>query len=523
VASKFTVSTIFKAFDQVSGPLKNMNKAATSLNHAFSLIKTALVGGAIFRVGKSFVSAAADVEKYKTTLVTMLGSVEAANKRFDEMSRFAATTPFELEEVVELGNQLQALGRYSVQTMTNLGDLAAAAGKPADQAARAFAKLASGQKGMAVEMFRDLLISTEDWIKATGKGISKSGSLMATTEEMLAAFPKILAAKGFSGMMAQQSKTWNGFVSNMQDSLTRIKAGLGEGLLEPLKKIGGRLLEVGDRVLAWVNANRELIGTKLDQFVDKLISGVTRGWKILSKTYRTIKAVNDFFGGALIPTILGAVIAFKLISAAMVAWTAITKAHILVTKLQAAAQWLANTAIAGCPLVWIVAAITGVILAVTLMVKHWDKVVDVFHRVRDWIFKALDNPLIRTIATVLAPFITIPLLIIKNWEQVKEIVSGIVDWILIAVEKVTGAVGKIGEFFGGVFGGKERGSGGGQPMVDRKPQLLGTALYSRCQFQPNTCWYHNKTNRQGPWHHGQHRLRPRWRTRAVRGLLIQEE
>ena len=99
----------------------------------------------------------------------MLGSQEAANARFEEMSKFAAETPFELNEVVQLGNQLQALGKYSKENMTILGDLAAAAGKPIDQVTGAFAKLASGQKGMAVDMFRDLLITTDDWAKATGK------------------------------------------------------------------------------------------------------------------------------------------------------------------------------------------------------------------------------------------------------------------------------------------------------------------------------------------------------------------
>jgi len=434
VANKFTIFTQFKAQDQMTRTVKRMDKAMGSFNRTLGVIKTALVGGIVYRVGKGFVDAAADVEKYKTTLTTMLGSVEAANKRFDEMSRFAAKTPFELGEVVELGNQLQALGRYSVENMTLLGDMAAAAGKPVDQATRAFAKLASGQKGIAVDMFRDLLISTDDWIKATGKGITKSGSLMATTEEMIAALPKILSAKGFSGMMAQQSKTWNGFVSNMQDSFTRIKAGLGEALLDPLKDVGAMILQVSDRVLAWVNANKELIATRFRQFLD----GVKK----------TLKVIGVLWKSGVIPAILAGVAAFKIATFAVQLWTT--------------AQAMLNAVMAANPITLIIIGIAALVAVIVLLIKNWDKVkaaaVNAFRKIKDAIFSALDNPIVRAIATILAPFITIPLLIIKNWDKVRETILNV--W-----ARIKEPFQKIGDFFSNVFGrDKTAAAAGGTPM-----------------------------------------------------------
>ena len=199
------------------------------------------VGSAIYSVGKSAVSAAAQVEKYSATLETMLGSKAAARDRMQEYMDIAKTTPFELTQVVEAGNQLQALGRYSEETLTMLGDLAAASGKPLEQVLNAYAKMASGQKGIAVDMFRDLLITTDDWTKATGKGKKSSGEMLATSEELIASLPKIMKSKGFFGLMAKQAETTEGKISNLQDAAFSLRAALGERLAPSVKSVVGTL------------------------------------------------------------------------------------------------------------------------------------------------------------------------------------------------------------------------------------------------------------------------------------------
>lgn len=194
-----------------------------------------IIGGKILQVGKSAVSAAAQIEKYSATLETMLGSKSAARDRMQEYMEIAKTTPFDMREVVEAGNQLQALGRYSEETLTMLGDLAAASGKPFEQVMGAYAKMASGQKGIAVDMFRDLLITTDDWTRATGKGKAASGEMLATTEELLQALPKVMKSKGFFGLMARQSQTTEGKVANLEDAVFSLKASIGERLAPAVK------------------------------------------------------------------------------------------------------------------------------------------------------------------------------------------------------------------------------------------------------------------------------------------------
>lgn len=188
------------------------------------------------------------------------------------MSKFAASTPFELNSR-PARETMQALGQYSEDNMKLLGDLAAASGKPIEQVTGAFAKLVSGQKGEAVNMFRGL-ISTGDWSAATGKGIKKTGELMATTEEMIAALPMILGKVGFLLNDGHQSKTNKGIQSNFNDTITRFKQGVG-GILLPAYN---RLLQV----LTVVEKFTEVFNEKGAGYVDSIAAGIERFAEYLS-------------------------------------------------------------------------------------------------------------------------------------------------------------------------------------------------------------------------------------------------
>ena len=214
---------------------------AKSAKGALKAIAAAEVTKFFVKQGKEAVNAAAQIESYQATLETMLGSTQAARDRMEEYKDIAKITPFGLEDVVEGGNQLQAIGRYSRENLEMLGDLAAATNKPMEQVMNAYAKLATGQKGEASRMFQDLLISRNDWIEATGKGVSKSGELLASTEEMMAALPKIMQSKGFFGMMAGQAEKANGMFSNLGDSVFSLRAALGERMMPTVKSVTGVL------------------------------------------------------------------------------------------------------------------------------------------------------------------------------------------------------------------------------------------------------------------------------------------
>lgn len=233
-----------KLIDATKSKIDRLEKSTVScesktegLFSKLGISKGMVTGGAILMIGRQIakagmeaVKASAQFESYGVTLKTMLGSAGAARERMTEYADIAKSTPFELRQVVEGGNQLQAIGRYSRENLTMLGDLAAASGKPIEQVMGAYAKLATGQKGEGVNMFRDLLISTDDWAEATGKGLKANNELAASTEEMIKALPKILGKKGFFGMMEQQAKTTQGRMSNLADSVDMLKVAVGDRL-----------------------------------------------------------------------------------------------------------------------------------------------------------------------------------------------------------------------------------------------------------------------------------------------------
>jgi CBS domain-containing protein len=248
-----------KKAGKATGGVKNWDKSLQKV------LKGGFVAGSIMMIGNAFASqakqviaAAGQIERYNATLETMLGSRSAARDRMEEYMRIAKTTPFEMTEVVEAGNKLQALGRYSEDTLVMLGDLAAASGKPLEQAMNAYSKMASGQKGIAVDMFRDLLITTDDWAKATGKGVKASGEMVASADEMLKVLPEILKSKGFFGLMAKQSETTEGKIANFEDAVFSLRASIGERLAPTVKSVLGVTSK-------WVNSLDEAVKIPVEQ------------------------------------------------------------------------------------------------------------------------------------------------------------------------------------------------------------------------------------------------------------------
>jgi hypothetical protein len=213
------------------------------------------------------INAYGQVEKYEATLETMLGSKGAARDRMQEYMKIAATTPFQIGDVVEGGNKLQSIGRYSGDNLRMLGDLGAASGKGIDQSIEAYTKLAMGQKGEAVKQFRNLLISNEDWATHTGTQIDKSGNITATTEQMLQALPAIMKAKNFMGMMEKQSQTTEGRVSNLNDSLFQLKVAAGERMAPAFNSLVVGSTKVTNAMKSWVEIPLE---QKLQSEITKL-------------------------------------------------------------------------------------------------------------------------------------------------------------------------------------------------------------------------------------------------------------
>lgn len=75
----------------------------------------------------------------------------------------------------------------------------------------------------------------------------------------------------------------------------------------------------------------------------------------------------------------------------------------VVTALSTAAQWMFNTSLYGCPIVWIIAGIMALVAGIILLIKYWDKIkkkVDEWSNSAVWQILAVINPLMKLVELV---------------------------------------------------------------------------------------------------------------------------
>lgn len=124
----------------------------------------------------------------------------------------------------------------------------------------------------------------------------------------------------------------------------------------------------------------DTLATSLTPFVESAtqkLQGFANWWGGLSektqKTIITIAGVVAAIGPVLIVlgTVASSISKITTLISAMRSSTLLAAAG---SKILAAAQWLVNTSIMGCPVIWIIAAIAALIAIIVVLVKNWDKV-----------------------------------------------------------------------------------------------------------------------------------------------------
>ena len=221
---------------KLKSSMGGLNKAITGLVIGFGAYK---LGGAIIGLGKSSIKTAGEFETLRIRLNNMYGSVQKGGQAFDAFNEIAATTPFQLKNVVEAGASLKAFGVDAENMIKPVADLAAFMGVNATEAAQAFGRAFAGGAGAA-----DIL--RERGVLELVKSFSKVKDLTKLT---LPEFRKALISTmqdpmaGIAGQTEQLSKTFEGSFSNMQDSLSRLSAEIGNTLSPSIqnlmKKISG--------------------------------------------------------------------------------------------------------------------------------------------------------------------------------------------------------------------------------------------------------------------------------------------
>lgn len=176
------------------------------------------------------ISIAREFDKINTSLVTMTGSQDAADKAFKRIQNFAATTPFDLAQVANAFVKLKAFGLDpSEKALESYGNTASSMQIELSQMVEAVAGATTGE----FERLKALGITTKvqgDKVKFEFRGITKEvGKNAAEIEGYLMQIGLV----DFAGGTIRGADTLDGAISNLGDSfdnlfLTISQAGAGQ-------------------------------------------------------------------------------------------------------------------------------------------------------------------------------------------------------------------------------------------------------------------------------------------------------
>jgi len=303
-------------FDNIEKSSKNFNKTQQRMRTESKgligelgslrnkiLVYTFAVGGAVGAMNR-FISAASGFQDVQTRLVGLTGSVAEAEKAFDTFNQIAATTPFQLQDVVNAGAQLEAFGVDSKATLSAVTDLAAFMGTTATEAASSLGRAFAGGAGAAdILRERGILQLIKD-----SQGIEDLTKLTLPQFRQALLRAMVDPVAGIQGSSERLSKTFTGAVSNMNDAITRFAASIGEKLLPALTETAQSIEK------AFREANLQRIaqfGTAVGT-VSGLILIFNRRAKIMAATVTLmtggvttlLKVLGALFGVALLDRLL---------------------------------------------------------------------------------------------------------------------------------------------------------------------------------------------------------------------------
>lgn len=145
-SAEFVISAINKtqmAFAQIGKSVDDMDKRFSRFSGGMGKLG-ALMATAF--VGKEITNTITKFEKLEASLRTITGSADNASTAFGFIQDFAATTPFQLEEVTEAFIKLKALGLTpSKEALISYGNTATAMGKSLNQMIEAVADATTGE------------------------------------------------------------------------------------------------------------------------------------------------------------------------------------------------------------------------------------------------------------------------------------------------------------------------------------------------------------------------------------------
>lgn len=488
LASASGATIVAGSFGNLAGRVREASDAVGNL--ARRLAGGSLLGaGGIYLFNRQFVRGAADFERYRITLETVMGSAEAAQRRLSELVDFAGRTPFNVAEVVRAGVALQTLGIRGAaadRALTAAGDAASVFGTSLQDAMTALSAAGRGELD-PIERF-GLQARTEgnrivlEWeengrrMRATIDKNNRAAIVAATAR----------AWRGIAGGgMQRLAATWDGMLSNLGDAWSNFTRQIAES--GPFDFLKDQLREL----LAWIERVKQ-DGT-LDRWALETGAAITDAFRSIRDfvigteevpgVLTRLQAVFERVSGVLGPLVrwIGGFETALLVLGLVLGGPVIT-ALVAVTS----AMIAFGAALLLTPAGWFLLAAAAIAGIVYLIYENWSGIVAFFRRIWDGVTAAWDRFVSSEQAqTTRALFEAIATGVMAAWEPVGrffgELWAGITDAFAAAwsfIEPIVNAVAAGAERLAAIL--PDRGSGrtaGGSGALAPAGQGLRRRIY----------------------------------------------
>lgn len=276
------------------------------------------LSAALAGLGAVAVRSAAQMEQTEKAFTTLLKSADLAKDFLAELERFAAATPFELPGLLNASKRLLAFGFSAQQVipiLTAIGDSAAALGMGEEGISRlttAIGQIQAKAKVSAEEMNQINETGIPAWqLLADTIGTTVPQAMDMASKGMIDGATGVQAIltgmnKQFGGMMAEQSQTLNGMMSNIQDSIGQLSTVVGKEITEAFN-LKGAAAEFQDTLGEFTaiakqsgigEALRQMVPTEVGMAIGALAAVITSTAvpAIVLLTAQAAKAVLAFVG-----------------------------------------------------------------------------------------------------------------------------------------------------------------------------------------------------------------------------------
>ena len=261
-----------------------------------------------FSQAKAFVNQVIEVrsqfQQLEISFSTMLKSKEKANALMAQMADLAAKTPFGLEEVSEGAKRLLAFqvpAEEVTETLRRMGDVAAGLGVPMGQLIHVYGQVKAQGKLMTNDLYQFMnagIPIIAELSKVVGKSETEIKDMVSAGKigfpEVQAVIKNMTNEGGlFFNLMAEQSKSFGGQISNLGDSFNQMLNEIGkasEGF------VSGAIQGVAFLVENYQTLGRVIAGMIVTYGAYRtavLVNiAITKGWAVAAKEDAIAKGIQ---------------------------------------------------------------------------------------------------------------------------------------------------------------------------------------------------------------------------------------